>query len=174
MLSDSYRNRLTQLRMSLPARFHPVLDGLLADLPLLFRPKAYPLVQTHLKLADASNIHVDPATGEITGIVDWTNADARPFGISVGVGLETLLGVRTARGWHFHPGHERLREVFWEAFYQCLGGRGSDENRRAVEVASMLGLFDEYGFEQGALVRDSPVVTEGDEKFMCLEALCLR
>ncbi len=106
-----------------------------------------------------NNIHVDEATGRITGIVDWADAIIAPFGVSLG-GLETILGVQTLSSWHFHPSHLSLRGRFWETFYGEIGNI-SGEDRSSIEVARLFGLFRAHGFE------------EKDKSIVYLEALCL-
>ena len=94
-----------------------------------------------------NNIHVNEATGHITGIVDWADAMNGPFGVSLG-GLETVLGVQTSSCWHFHPNHVELREHFWDTFYREIGQISVDD-RRSIEVARLFGLFWTHGFEEG-------------------------
>ncbi|OAA70372.1 hypothetical protein ISF_02346 [Cordyceps fumosorosea ARSEF 2679] len=57
------RADLEQLRIGLPARFRPTLEGLLQALPsLLFPDDGWPMVPNHADLLE-NNIHVDPETG---------------------------------------------------------------------------------------------------------------
>lgn len=117
------------------------------------------------------NIHVDEGTGRITGIVDWGEAMVAPFGTSIG-GLETILGVQTSAGWYFHPRHRHLRMQFWKTFYEATGYI-PEEDRRAIQIARIFGLFRTHGFDRRP-EKDNPVpVEEGDFGFDCLEAFCL-
>lgn len=106
-----------------------------------------------------NNIHVDNATGHITGIVDWSDAMIAPFGVSLG-GLETILGIQTRTSWHLHPNHLSLRERFWDIFYREIGNI-SEEDRLSIQVARLFGLFRAHGFE------------EKDKAIVYLETLCL-
>jgi hypothetical protein len=156
-LLDEYSRVLDQISQGLPERFQPKLDEVRQGLLLLFRPD-YPVVVQHDDLLE-NNIHVDEATGHITGIVDWADAMIAPFGVSLG-GLETVLGVQTSSCWHFHPNHVELRKHFWDTFYREIGQISADD-RRSIEVARLFGLFRTHGFE------------EGDERIVYLEALCM-
>lgn len=169
-LSTHYSRLLGKLSGALPERFQTKLDEVRQGLPLLFRPD-YPMVLNHNDLLEM-NIHVDAGTGHITGIVDWADAKVSPFGLSLW-GLETVLGVQTSSSWHFHPGHERLRSQFWDTFYTVVGDL-PDDDRRAIEVARVLGLFRSYGFDRSPEKDDAVPVGEEDSDFVCLEALCLR
>jgi hypothetical protein len=108
------------------------------------------------------NIHADLSTGGITRIVDWTGATAGPLGLSLW-GFETILGVMSGTGWHFHPRHVELREIFWGAFYAAVGDL-TDSQWEAIRVGRLVGLFQAYGFQGGV------PVPEGDLSLACLEA----
>jgi hypothetical protein len=139
-----YSSLLDKLSQGLPERFYPKLDEIRQGLPLLFRP-SYPIVVNHDDLLE-NNIHVDEKTGRITGIVDWADAIFAPFGTSLG-GLETLLGVQTSKQWHFHPSHKHLRKEFWKSFYAITGNLSADD-RQAIEIGRMFGLFRTHGFDR--------------------------
>jgi hypothetical protein len=118
------------------------------------------------------NIHVDEVSGSITGIVDWADAKIAPFGTSFG-GLETILGVQTSSRWLFHPDHKYLRIQFWNTFYEVTGYL-SDNDRRAIEVGRIFGLFRTYGVDSRPEKDNAVTLEEEDSEFVCLEALCLR
>lgn len=115
------------------------------------------------------NIHVDKDNGRITGIVDWADAKITPFGTSLG-GLETVLGVQTSSRWFFHPDHNLLREKFWSAFYDITGYL-ADDDRRAIEVGRVFGLFRTHGFDRRPEKENAVPLVEGDPDLVCLEAL---
>lgn len=119
------------------------------------------------------NIHVDEETGRIAGVVDWADAYTAPFGLSLW-GLETLLGVQTSSsGWKWHPDEGYLREQFWKTLYASIGHR-SEDDRRAIEVARLLGLFRSSGFDRRPEEPNAQPVGEDHFEFVRLEALCLR
>ncbi|KAH6649586.1 hypothetical protein F5144DRAFT_607715 [Chaetomium tenue] len=87
-LLTEFTQALTTLSTTLPARFTPRLTTLLHHLPAAFA--ALPLALTHGDLCEM-NLLVDPATGRLTGVVDWAEARALPFGLAL-YGLENVLG----------------------------------------------------------------------------------
>lgn len=105
---------LKTLVKALPERFHPKLNEAHDQLPLLFALD-HPQVLNHADLLEM-NIHVNPSTGAITGMVDWCDATVGPFGLSFW-GLESLLGTLGSDGWHFHARHLDLRRTFWNTLY---------------------------------------------------------
>ncbi|KAI5920905.1 hypothetical protein F4810DRAFT_702684 [Camillea tinctor] len=153
-LFNDYCQTLDRLAQSLPTRFQSKLDEVRQGLHLLFRP-SYPMVANHTGLLEM-NIYVDEQIGGITGIVGWAASEIAPFGTSLG-GLETVLGVQTSSCWHFHPLHNTLRAQFWEEFYGDIG-HVSDEDRRAIEIARMFGLFQTHGFEEHEL--ETQIITD--------------
>lgn len=143
-LLDDYSSKLSQLSQELPCRFRRKLDFLTSRLPSLFADN-WPLVPNHTDLLE-NNIHVDRTTGCITGICDWKDAEVSPFGMSLG-GLETMLGIRSwSRGWCYHANQQDLRTLFWETFWEAMGPV-CEEDRERIEVARLVGLFLENGFD---------------------------
>ncbi|UNI18217.1 hypothetical protein JDV02_004499 [Purpureocillium takamizusanense] len=163
-----YSKILDQLSHGLPDRFQLRLDEVRQGLPLLFRSD-YPMVLNHDDLLEM-NIHMDKDSGRITGIVDWADAKITPFGTSLG-GLETVLGVQTSSRWFFHPDQSFLRERFWSTFYGIIGHL-ADDDRRAIEVARVFGLFRTHGFDRRPEKEDASPLAEGDPELVCLEAFC--
>ena len=161
---------LDQLFQGLPERFQPRLKEIRQGLPLLFR-SGYPIVLNHDDLFEM-NIHVDEATGCITGIVDWADAIIAPFGISLG-GLETILGVRTLSRWYFHPRHKYLRTQFWKTFYDFTGDL-SENDRQAIEIGRIFGLFRTYGFDRRPEKDNAAPLEEGNQDLVYLEAFFLQ
>lgn len=165
-----YSSLLDKLSQGLPKRFHPKLDEIRQGLPLLFWP-GYPIVVNHDDLLE-NNIHVDEKTGRITSIVDWADAIFAPFGTSL-KGLETLLGVQTSKQWHFYPSHKHLRKEFWKSFFAVTGDLSADD-RQAIEIGRMFGLFRTHGFDRLPEKDDAVALPEEELGFICLEALCLK
>jgi len=164
-----YANIVDQLSHGLPDRFQLKLDEMRRGLPLLFRPD-YPMVLNHDDLLEM-NIHVNEDTGHITGIVDWADAKIAPFGTSLG-GLETVLGVQTSSSWFFHPDHNFFRERFWGAFYGLIGPL-ADDDRRAINIGRMFGLFRTHGFDRRPEKKNAVPLADGDPGLVCLDAFCL-
>ena len=96
------------------------------------------MVPNHTDLLE-NNIHVDPNTGKLVGICDWTEVVVSPFGMSLG-GLETMLGISTMKeGWCYHTDHQSLRDLFWDTFFKAVGVEAPFNER--VEVARLVGIF---------------------------------
>ena len=138
-----YEANLDTLILEMPISLHSTIHDVRQNISLIFRPD-FPAVVQHDDFLE-NNFHVEEATGRITGVVDWANAKAAPYGISLG-GLEILLGIQTSTEWHFHPGHGRLRQQFWDTFYNKIGTI-SDLDRRSIEVARLMGLLRTHGIE---------------------------
>jgi Phosphotransferase enzyme family len=163
-LCDEYSSKLSQLRQGLPVRFGPTLDNLISKLPDLFKDN-WPLVPNHIDLLE-NNIHVSTETGRMTGICDWKDTVISPFGMSLG-GLETMLGVPTIKeSLRYHANQQELRDLFWESFYQAMG-EVSEEQKELIEVARLVGLFLDNGFEWN----DAGIKVPASEGYMSLRYL---
>jgi hypothetical protein len=86
-------------------------------------------------------------------------------------GLETILGTLRMRGWCYHPNQQKLRDLFWVTFYDTIG-QDSEERREIIEVARLIGIFLEYGFEGGGDGNRVPA-SEGSHTLNYLEAVTL-
>ncbi|KAJ2901647.1 hypothetical protein MKZ38_001606 [Zalerion maritima] len=82
-LLGEYSKILDEVSPDLPAQLQAKLDDVRQELPRLFR-SSYPMVLQHDDLLE-NNIHVDEATGHITGkcIIDWADAKIALFGVSL-------------------------------------------------------------------------------------------
>ncbi|KAF2194568.1 hypothetical protein K469DRAFT_546609 [Zopfia rhizophila CBS 207.26] len=133
--------------------------------------KGYPVVLNHGDLIP-SNILIDPDTWEITGIIDWAEAEWLPFGMCL-YGLEHFLGfldytITSAPKFQYYYGAERLRKFFWEELW--IHAPAMKERMKVVRLAGDIGVFLWYGYawDEGAIDR---VVNEVDDK---QELDCLR
>ncbi|KAK4224848.1 hypothetical protein QBC38DRAFT_422728 [Podospora fimiseda] len=124
-----------------------------AALPQLFTQN-HPQVLTNGDLSK-TNILVDPDTYEITGIVDWSLAFVRPFGME----LDTLLlvtGCMDMAGWHDYTCKTALIDAFWEEFWAgafMLEIQEDDKSRKQdfralAEIAMKIGAILCYGFQR--------------------------
>jgi hypothetical protein len=137
----------------------------------------YPVTLNHGDLIP-SNILVDEDTWEITGIVDWTEAEYLPFGTCL-YGLENLLGYittaspgtsshRAAPTFTYYDNAPRLREMFWSHFFKAMPEAESRlEDVRAMRDMGVL-LWYGYAWDDGKIDR---VVNETDD---AVEVACLR
>jgi hypothetical protein len=126
-----------------------------------------------------SNILVDEDTWEITGLVDWAEAEYLPFGTCL-YGLEHFLGylapatedITLARGdppsFVYYNHAAQLRELFWTRLFALA----PDLETRQDDVRTMrdLGVLLWYGYawDDGAINR---VVNETDD---VVELACTR
>ncbi|KAF1952127.1 hypothetical protein CC80DRAFT_180337 [Byssothecium circinans] len=148
----------------------------------LLRITEYPVVLNHGDLIP-SNILVDPETWEITGLVDWAEAEVLPFGTCL-YGLEHLLGSivdhypspsliyasPTSRPkFVYHERAEELRRMFWGT----LVGEAPELNRSLGEVRLMRDvgvlLWSGYAWDEGRIDRVVNEVDDGEE-IACLRA----
>ncbi|KPM40868.1 hypothetical protein AK830_g5720 [Neonectria ditissima] len=140
--------------MASPSPAVPIstLSELQATLPQLFATD-YPQVLTHGDLSK-TNILVDPESLEVTGIVDWSLAAVKPFGMELDC-LFLMTGCMDLAGWHDSDCQPRLLKTFWAEFWTEAGieedGSGRRDNVRAMaEVAAKIGALLRYGFSRNA------------------------
>ncbi|KAF1976062.1 hypothetical protein BU23DRAFT_457171 [Bimuria novae-zelandiae CBS 107.79] len=132
--------RFEYLADILPKRFLPAVTEIQAALPALL-DGYYPLVLTHSDLNEM-NILVDPDSGEITGVVDWTGASILPFGFAL-YALESVLGSMGSSGWIWFDNVDDLRDTFWKAFREQTGL--SNPQTRLIKLAGKAGILVRYG-----------------------------
>ncbi|KAK3994555.1 hypothetical protein QBC44DRAFT_322261 [Cladorrhinum sp. PSN332] len=154
------------------------LSTLEAALPRLFA-QDYPQVLAHGDLSK-TNILVDPDTYEITGIVDWSLASVKPFGME----LDTLLlttGYMDMAGWHDYSCKAALIEAFWAEFWSSaavLGIQDYDDDelrkqdfRAQAEAAMKIGAILRYGFKRNADGSASEVVSTSESMLRTLKGV---
>lgn len=145
---------------------------------------AVPIVLNHGDLIP-SNILVDEDTWEITGLVDWAEAEYLPFGTCL-YGLEHMLGYisslaqpsallldnssssnRVPSFFHYDCA-SALRDIFWARLRRVLPWL--DDRMEDVQVVRNMGVLLWYGiaWDDGAISR---VVNEVDD---VQELACLR
>lgn len=128
----------------------------------------YPVVLNHGDLIP-SNILVNKETWEITGLVDWAEAEHLPFGTCF-YGLEHLLGFlqpsRQQSGgstFVYFDDAPQLREQFWTTLSRLV----PELENRLEEVGLMrdIGVFlwHGYAWDEGAIDRVVDEVNDGDE-----------
>lgn len=173
-VGGSLRWRLEQMHAHLPVRFRHVTNSFLNSLEKI---TSIPWVLTHGDIVPA-NIMVEPSKSNpgrlnLTGLLDWAEAEYLPFGVGL-YGLEELLGETGADGRFSHYAEQgELRGLFWtqlEAELSCLGFALNDSSRAIVDAAHALGvlLWHGFAFDGGRLDR---VVQEGvdDEEILRLD-----
>ncbi|KAI9166771.1 very-long-chain (3R)-3-hydroxyacyl-CoA dehydratase [Paramyrothecium foliicola] len=111
-----------------------------------------PWCLTHGDMVPA-NIMVDPATGRLTGLIDWAEGEWLPFGIGL-YGLEELLGEETSsQGFRYYDEHSELRQLFWVKLMEKSPCKSS--RLEAVALARQFGimLWRGLAFEDGRIDR---------------------
>jgi hypothetical protein len=181
-VGSSISNRLEKLSNELP-------DTLLRQRTkaISFRVQQmenYPVVLNHGDLIP-SNILVHEDTWEITGLIDWAEAEYLPFGTCL-YGLEHLLGylLRSANSssstglneltakdttnFAYYDSAARLRGLFWSRLFEIVPEIKMRQDD--VRVMRDLGVLLWYGYawDDGAIER---VVNERDD---AVEVACLR
>ncbi|KAI9878532.1 MAG: hypothetical protein M1830_000666 [Pleopsidium flavum] len=166
-IGSSIGSRLNQLSQKLPQRFR---SRARLALRRIHRLDNLPWVLNHGDIVP-SNIIVDPMTGQLTGLVDWAEAEVLPFGTCL-YGLEELLGTMTQKGWTYHDRSEYLRTMFWRKLLAEIPELERNAKvLETIETARDVGVLLWHGFawDDGAIDR---VVEEGrdDEEIRYLDA----
>ncbi len=118
IISTECYARFKYLADVLPKRFLPAVIEVQATLPSLL-DGCYPVVLTHADFNEM-NILINPSSGEITGVVDWSSASIQPFGFAL-YALENALGIMRNDGWKWYGNADDLRVAFWRAFREQTG-----------------------------------------------------
>lgn len=126
---------------NVPSRFKPSVTQIQGILPML-RSGEHPVVLTHGDLNEM-NILVDPASGKITGVVDWAEASFQPFGFAL-YALDNALGSMGPDGWEYFDHADYLRDEFWSSFSRLVGGL-SESRMESIRLARVAGLLIRYG-----------------------------
>lgn len=153
----SLRWRL-ELMTRLPRRFQHIVKSISASLRDI---ENVPWVFSHGDLLP-SNMMVCPKSGNISGLLDWAEAEYLPFGVGM-YGLEELLGEDQNGRFMYYPEAKRLRDLFWGELLAAAPGFSQDSGRVAVvKKAQAFGILLWHGiaFDDGRLDR---IVEEGKD-----------
>jgi len=134
---DEHPSMLAQCRGKVGSTIMSRLERLASELPDAYLRKRaretmraiqrmgdYSVVLNHGDLIP-SNILVDQNTWQITGLVDWAEAEYLPFGTCL-YGLEHLLGTisldpaKSVPKWTYLKGATQLRELFWSRLIDAI------------------------------------------------------
>lgn len=157
------------------------LDKLAQELPdKLLREKAritanrvqetdcYPVVLNHGDLIP-SNILVDKETWEITGLVDWAEAEWMPFGTCL-YGLEHLLGYlrlpsqdQDEPTFIYYDHAAQLRELFYDTLLECIPELRDRQKELLLMRDIGVFLWHGYAWDEGAIDRVVDGVNDGEE-----------
>ncbi|KAF2963271.1 hypothetical protein GQX73_g10289 [Xylaria multiplex] len=132
--------RFEYLAGVLPERFLSAVTEVQAALPALL-DGSYPMALTHSDLNEM-NILVDVRSGNITGVVDWTDASMQPFGFTL-YALENALGSMGPNGWKWFDNVDELRAAFWSSFREQTGVY--EPQTKLIKLAGKAGILIRYG-----------------------------
>ena len=128
----------------------------------------WPIVLTHGDLIP-SNILVDEETWQITGLVDWAEAEFLPFGICL-YGLDHLLGFLESCSsepcgptFVYYDNALQLRELFWTHIFKLVPELETREEE--VHLMRDVGVFlwHGYAWDEGAIDRVVDEVNDVEE-----------
>lgn len=118
------------------------------------------------------NFLVDENSGHLTGVIDWAEAEALPFGFNLW-GLENVLGYMDVHGWHYFDRQADLRALFWNAFHGTITeDRSPFEQQDAIDLATRIGVLFRYAFRWDENMQRK-VVQDGESGTKYLDALFL-
>jgi hypothetical protein len=149
-VGKSINMRLNSLCSHLPNRFRARAREILAKLSQI---ESLPWILTHGDIV-AANIMVDLSSGNLTGLVDWAEAERLPFGICL-YGLEEILGEVTEDGFEYSPDAQQLRTTFWLELCNMIPKLQQEHVLESVKLARDLGVLLWHGiaFDDGAINR---------------------
>lgn len=158
-LRNKYASELQLLLSSLPERFQSIIQRCLDQLNLVF---CLPMVLLHRDFG-TSNILVDEKSCHLTGVIDWAEAEICPFGQNLH-SLQDFTGALHLRdGWRRYEDYESLQEIFWHTFRAEFGGMWSEETRRAIHTARIMGLLLSRGFTKRLANMATPTPIQDDD-----------
>lgn len=166
-------HKLALLTSTLPTRLVAIASRAQEELGELFHHR-YPQVLTHGDLSPM-NILVSPATGHVTGIIDWAEAAVLPFGLAL-YGLENLLGFMSPEGWSYFEICDELEQRFWNQFWGCISdaqGPPEENTRHKVTIARQVGVLLQYGFEWDNGIVERAVTEKDTGSLAYLDAFLL-
>lgn len=158
-LYNKYKEELHLLLVSLPDRFHPIIQKSLDSLPAIF---SLPMVLLH-KDFGVCNIIVNEESCNLVGVVDWAEAEIAPFGLNLYSHQRLISKVHIKNGWTRYDDYVTLEETFWNTFAKEAGGLSS-ETIRAVKAARIVGLLLSRGFTSRLANMPEPIPIQDDEK----------
>ncbi|KAF5019174.1 hypothetical protein F66182_8824 [Fusarium sp. NRRL 66182] len=156
-LREDFTNDLNCLLSALPCRFHQIIQNCLQSIDDVL---SLPMVLLHRDFGEC-NIMVDEAC-HLTGVIDWAEAEMRPFGMNLH-SIQFLTGeLHLRKGWIPHQDHGVLYHVFWKTFAQEVDV--SEYTIRTIKTARIIGLLLSRGFTSRLANNPKPVPIGDDER----------
>lgn len=160
ILRQRYTSELQLLLLSLPERFRPIIQTCLDDLDLVF---SLPMVLLHRDFG-MSNILVEDKTCHLTGVIDWAEAEIRPFGQNLH-SLEAFTGaLHLQSGWRRYEDYKNLQRAFWETFSDEIGVQSFIKTKLAIESSRVIGLLLSRGYTKRLAKLASPTPIRDDDR----------
>jgi hypothetical protein len=158
-VGSSLQWRLDLMESNIPPRFQSIVSLLQRQLRDI---EALPWALSHGDFIPA-NILARPESGEMSGLLDWAEAEYLPFGVGM-YGLEELLGEDIDGHFSYYPEAKQLRKLFWRELLAIIPELARDTQMlRTVKAAQTLGilLWHAIAFDDGKL--DRAVATGVDD-----------
>ncbi|KAI1368757.1 hypothetical protein F5Y08DRAFT_354012 [Xylaria arbuscula] len=172
-LRSKHRGELGQLLGSLPARFRPIIESSLDAIPAIF---SLPMVLVHRDFG-SSNVIVDSSSCQLTGVIDWAEAEIAPFGLNLGSLQPFMSKFHLKDGWIRYDDYDDLLETFWNVFRTEAGGLSNDV-MQVIQSARIVGLLLSKGFTKRLANMPPPVPIQDDESgaynLLLLDGLLIR
>ena len=133
-----------------------------------------PVVLNHGDLLPC-NIMVDAESHHLSGLVDWTEAEYLPFGMTL-YGIEHLLGhmvdSQSRQTFVYHDRADMLRDFFWHSLRAKVGILRRDDLWQAVLLSRTIGILLWHGIAWNEGRRDRAVEAQSDSgELSCLEQM---
>ncbi|OKL61153.1 hypothetical protein UA08_03473 [Talaromyces atroroseus] len=157
-LRRQYEKELGLLLVSLPDRFHPLIQQSLDSLPAIF---SLPMVLLHRDFG-ICNIMVNEDSCHLVGVVDWAESEITCFGLNLYSIQQLISTVHLRNGWTRFADYGVLEDVFWSTLRAEAGGLSS-EIVEIVKSARVMGLLLSRGFTSRLANMPEPVPVRDDE-----------
>ncbi|RTE68144.1 hypothetical protein BHE90_017480 [Fusarium euwallaceae] len=155
-LREAFTNDLNCLLSALPHRFHQIIQNCLQERDDVL---SLPMVLLHRDFGEC-NIMVDEAC-HLTGVIDWAEAETRPFGMNLH-SLQFLTGeLHMRKGWIPHQDHHALYHAFWSTFTQEVSL--PEYTIQTIKTARTIGLLLSHGFTSRLANNPEPMPIGNDE-----------
>ncbi|KAF4625637.1 hypothetical protein G7Y89_g12528 [Cudoniella acicularis] len=157
-LRRTYTKELQLLLHSLPTRFHYAIQKCLDSMEAIL---SLPMVLLHHDFGSC-NIMVDKTSCHLNGVIDWAEAEIRPFGQNLH-SLQALTGaLHLKNGWRQYEDYGALQDTFWSAFRDEVGDL-SVETIKNIKTARIMGLLLSSGFTNRLANKPEPTPIRDDE-----------